>query len=69
MVATGDIERVELERADPVDDGHDARRLRRQRPGRGEEVAKDEEAAGDVAGDASRPAADHGLGVCHAPAC
>ena len=45
MVAPGDLERVELERPEPVHHPQDRRRLGRERPGRRQEVALDEEAA------------------------
>ena len=51
MVPPGDVERIELERADPVDDPHDAGSVRWQRPGRRQEVSDAEEAAGDRHGD------------------
>ena len=39
---------VELERPEPIDDPHDARGLGRQRTWRRQEMAEDEEAAGDL---------------------
>ena len=50
VIATGDLERVELQRAQAVDDAHDRARLSRQRARRGEEVARDEEAPRDRGG-------------------
>ena len=41
VVPAGDLERVELERAEAVDDPQDALRLGRQRAGGREEVAQD----------------------------
>ncbi len=55
VVAARDVDRVELQRPEPVDHAHDRRRLRRQRARRGEEVAKDEEPPGDGGG--------HGAGL------
>ena len=43
MVPPGDLERIELERAEPLDDRHHAGRLGRQRARRGEEVADGQE--------------------------
>ena len=54
VVATGDVERVELERPEPVHDRHDAGRLGGQRPRRRQQVVEHEEAAGDVARDLDR---------------
>ena len=51
MVPTGDLERIELERAEALDDGHDAGRLGGQRPGRRQEVADGQEAPRDGATD------------------
>jgi hypothetical protein len=51
VIPPGDLERVELERADPLDDGHHARRFGRQGAGRREEVADREEAPGDLGRD------------------
>ena len=45
VVAPGDVERVELERPEPVDDREHARRIGRQGPRRCEQVAEDEEPA------------------------
>ncbi len=43
MIATRDLERVELERAEPIQHAQDRRRLGRQGARRGEQVAQDEE--------------------------
>ena len=51
VVAPGDLDRVELERAEPVDDAHDRGGLGGQRTRRREEVAGDEEPARDLARD------------------
>ena len=50
MVPAGDLERIELERAEPVEHGEDPGRLGRQRARRREEVVDREEAAGDGRG-------------------
>ena len=44
MVPTGHLERIELQRAEAVDDGHHAGRLGRKRTRRSEEVADGQEA-------------------------
>ena len=49
VVPAGDVDRVELDRAKAVEDGHDARRLGGQGPRRGEQVVEREVAPGDVA--------------------
>ncbi len=45
VIAPGDLERVELERPEPVHHPQDRRRLGRERSGRRQEVALDQEAA------------------------
>ena len=45
VVAPGDVERVELQRAEPLDDAPDRVRPGRERPRRREQVAADEKAA------------------------
>ena len=68
MVAARDLERVELERAQPVDDAHDRRGLGGQRARRREEVAQDEEPARDGGRDGSMVAhATEGTGRCRVP--
>ena len=51
VIATGDLERVELERGDALDHGHHTGRLGRQGPGWSEEVADGQKAPGDGATD------------------
>ena len=45
VVAPGDLERVELDRTEPLEDGLDRRRLGRQRPRRRQQMAAHEEPA------------------------
>ena len=56
VVPPGDVERVELEGAEPIDHREHARGLRRQGPRRRQEVAQDEQAAG------GRPVEEERLG-------
>ena len=65
MVAAGDLERIELERAEPAHDAHDRGRLRRQRARRGEEVARDEEAPRGGGGDMTVRVAHDADGTRH----
>ena len=51
MVAPGDVERIELERAEPLDDDLAPTPGRRAATGRRQQVAADEEAAGGSAVD------------------
>ena len=68
MVPAGDLERVELDRAQPVEDGEDPLGAAGQRPRRGEEVVDREVAPGDVRADDPRLAARLGGGrVCLCP--
>ena len=72
MVPAGHLERVELERAEALDDPHHRRRLGRQGARRREEVATDEEAArgGAVEPDRGghRPMVRGTAGCCQVPA-
>ena len=54
VVPADDVDRVELDRAEPVEHREDAVRPRRERPRRREEVVDREVAAGDLAGDQGR---------------
>ena len=51
MVPPGDLDRVELDRAEPVEHREDAAGPGRERPRRREEVVEDEVAASDLTGD------------------
>ena len=54
VVPAGHVERIELERPEPIDHRQDALRPGRQRARRGKQVAEGEEAAGDAQADGDR---------------